>query len=306
MKTRLVFLLLLIICFSCGTNNKPVSDAQKEKIKGEVKEVVNTFIKGCEEANSDMLLGIYLDSPDFVYTYNGNSFGYKQIEIGMKPVFSTLLNQKLTIVDEKYAVLDNFTVLYTTNCKCLMNYKDGHSILQNPWIVQLLIKKIDNKWKVISGAESGIEKSVKNSETSKELNQVEFMQQFLGTWKAEYGKDTILIFNVRPFGNGSERDWTLSTKGKIINSAKVLYGYDSKSDKLIAVTLTKSSPELDLWAWWATSKNTSEGVPLKDITNPENAVSKMKTESKSPDSFIMTNLVNNKVVGTYTWIRVKK
>jgi hypothetical protein len=306
MKTRLVFLVLLIVCFSCGTNNKPVSDAQKEKIKGEVKEVVNTFIKGCEEANSDMLLGIYLDSPDFVYTYNGNSFGYKQIESGMKPVFSTLLNQKLTIVDEKYAVLDNFTVLYTTNCKCLMNYKDGHSILQNPWIVQLLIKKIYNKWKVISGNESGVEQSVKNTETSKELNQIEFMKQFLGTWKAEYGKDTILIYNARPFGNGSVRDWTLSTKGKIITSAKVLYGYDSKSDKQIQVTLYESSPEIDLWAWWATSKNTSEGVPLKDITNPENAVSKMKTESKSPDLFIMTNLVNNKVVGTYTWIRVKK
>ena len=59
MKTRLIFLVMLIACFSCGTNNKPVSDAQKEKIKGEVKEVVNTFIKGCEEANSDMVLGTY-------------------------------------------------------------------------------------------------------------------------------------------------------------------------------------------------------------------------------------------------------
>jgi hypothetical protein len=38
MKTRLVFLVLLIVCISCGTNNKPVSDAQKEKTKGEVKE----------------------------------------------------------------------------------------------------------------------------------------------------------------------------------------------------------------------------------------------------------------------------
>jgi len=56
MKTRLIFLVLFIVCFSCGTNNKPVSDAQKEKIKGEVKEVVNTFIKGCEELNFDMLL----------------------------------------------------------------------------------------------------------------------------------------------------------------------------------------------------------------------------------------------------------
>jgi ketosteroid isomerase-like protein len=33
MKTKLIFLVLLIVSLSCGTNNKPVSDAQKEKIK---------------------------------------------------------------------------------------------------------------------------------------------------------------------------------------------------------------------------------------------------------------------------------
>ena len=53
MKTRLIFLVLLIVSFSCGTNNKPVSDAQKEKIKGEVKEVVNALFKSAEEANFD-------------------------------------------------------------------------------------------------------------------------------------------------------------------------------------------------------------------------------------------------------------
>ena len=306
MKTKLIILVLLIVSFSCGTNNKPVSDAQKEKIKGEVKEVVNTIFKGAEEANADMIIGIYLDSPDFVFTYNGNSFSYKQCADMAKSVFGTLKNQKITVVDEKYAVLDKSTVLVTVNNKCLMNYKDGHSVLQDPWISQMLLKKIDNKWKVIGGAESGIEQSVKNTETSKELNQVDFMQQFLGTWKAEYGKDTILIYNARPFGKGSVRDWTLSTKGKIITSAKVLFGYDSKNDKLIAVTLYESSPEIDIWAWRATSKNTSEGVPQKDITNPDYAVSKMKTEFKSSNLYIMTNLVNNKVVGTHTWTRIKK
>jgi hypothetical protein len=61
-----------------------------------------------------------------------------------------------------------------------------------------------------------------------------------------------------------------------------------------------------MWAWWATSKNTSEGVPLKDIINPENAVSKIKSETKSPDLFILTYLLNNKVVGAYTYTREKK
>jgi outer membrane protein assembly factor BamB len=41
MKTRLILLVLLIICISCGTNNKPVSDAQNERIIGEVTKIKN-------------------------------------------------------------------------------------------------------------------------------------------------------------------------------------------------------------------------------------------------------------------------
>lgn len=32
MKTRLIFLVMLIVCFSCGTNNKPLADAQKAEL----------------------------------------------------------------------------------------------------------------------------------------------------------------------------------------------------------------------------------------------------------------------------------
>ena len=71
MKITLIFLVLLIVCLSCGTNNKPDSDAQKEKIIGEVKEVVSTIIKGAEEANSDMIIETCLDSPDFIASFNG-------------------------------------------------------------------------------------------------------------------------------------------------------------------------------------------------------------------------------------------
>lgn len=306
MKTKLIFLVSLLASFCCCTNpGRPLSDTEKDKIKGEVKEVVNTVFKGSEEANADMIIGTYLDSPDFVFTWNGNSFGYKPCIDLLKFVFGTLKNQKFTVVDEKYVVLDNSTVMVTVINKCLMNYKDGHSVLLDPWISQFIIKKTDYKWKVISLSESGIEKNVPG-ESSKGLNQVEFMQQFLGTWKAEYGKDTIVIYNARPFGNGSERDITMSSKGVIINSVKQLLGYDKEMDKLIEVTLYKSSPNLIINVWWATSKTTAEGVPLKDISNPENATIKLKCEFKSPDVFILTNIINNKVVGAYTYTREKK
>ena len=87
MKTKLIFLVILIACFSCGTNNKPVSDAQKEKIKGEVKEVIQTTYKGFEEVNFDMAVGSFLDSPDFVWLTNGSTYGYKEV-MAMRPNYN--------------------------------------------------------------------------------------------------------------------------------------------------------------------------------------------------------------------------
>ena len=54
MKQRLIILIMLIVCISCNTANNPVTNAEKEKIKEEVKQVVNTMFKGCEEANLEM------------------------------------------------------------------------------------------------------------------------------------------------------------------------------------------------------------------------------------------------------------
>ena len=135
------------------------------------------------------------------------------------------------------------------------------------------------------------------------IDQVAFMQKFIGTWKAEAGEDTIMVVNVRPYGKGSERDLTLSTKGKVISTEKMLYGYDEVNDKIIGAVLSKSSPNLMIYAWWGISQNKSEGVLLKDISNPENAAFKMKCILISPDEFTMTYTLNNKVVGEWTFVR---
>jgi hydroxymethylpyrimidine pyrophosphatase-like HAD family hydrolase len=303
MKTKLIFMLLLIVCFSCGTNNKPVSDAQKEKIKGEVKEVVNTFFKGGEEVNFDMAIEPFLDSPDFVYIYNGSTLSYKDCVDAFKPLFSTQINQKFTIVDEKYAFLDNSTVLYTTNFKGISNFKDGHSSLADPVAMLLILKKIDNKWKIIYGVESSVEKNVP-SETSKELNQVELMKQFLGNWKAEFGKDTIAYFDQKAYGVGQEVFIKGTSKGKMISEGKQLWGYDKKLDKIINSYMIKGV-DLKVAVLWFISKNKYVGVQYSDISNPENASNKTEGEFISPDSYVETFIVNNNTVRTDTYTRVK-
>ena len=304
MKTRFIFLVLVILCFSCGTNNKPVSDAQKEKIKEEVKEVANAMFKGCEEANFDIAVESFLDSPDFVYIYNGVSLNYKGVADGIKPLFNALLNQEVTIIDEKYVFLDKLTVIYTTNCKFLENYKDGHSTLSDPMVVQVTFKKIDNKWKAINGVESSVRQNVKNSGSLEGLNQVELWKKFLGTWKGEVAKDTFSIFTARPFGTGMEGTFKIVTKGKTVNEGKTLNGYDKKSDKFIEADV-QSGSGINVYAYWFTSATKCEGIPIAYISNPENAVLRWTFEFKSPDMYVVTTIENNKPIKTESYYREK-
>jgi hypothetical protein len=304
MKTKLIFLVMLIFCFSCGTNNKPVSDAQKEKIKGEVKEVVNTFIKGCDELNFDMAIEPFLDSPDFEYIANGKTYNYQEL-IAMRPLFDNMINQKLTIADEKYKVLDNSTVLFTTNYTWLQNYKDGHSILEDPGSFMFMFKKNNNKWRIIYWVDSYVEKNVPG-ETAKELNQVELMKKWIGTWKNEIGKDSTVISKFIPIGKGSlEGSQNSFLKGKIVSEEKNLWGYDKKSDKYFCARIWKDKPDIILFAFWFTSENTCERIPFEYISNPEQAPIKTIYEFKSPDSVTKTDFEKNKPVKTYTGFRVK-
>jgi hypothetical protein len=295
---------MLIVSVSCGTNNKPLSDAQKEKIKGEVKEVVNTFYKGCEEVNLDKVLETSYDSPDYIYINNGYAFSYKECIDVFKPVFSTMLNQKITVADEKYSFPDNSTVLYSNHCKSLTNYKDGHAILQDPTVMLLIFKKIDEKWKIIYGVESYIQKNVKNTEISKDLNQVELHKRIIGYWKSEVAKDTTCLWDVKSYGTGFECYFKYVTNENVVMDGKQLWGYDNNLDKFTMAEMIKGMDN-KIFASWFISKDKCEMLPIEDISNPDQAQLKWEVEFKSPGTFIQTTIAVNKPNRTDTWTRVK-
>jgi hypothetical protein len=303
MKTRLIILLLLIVSFSCGTN-KTVSDTEKDKIRGKVKEIVHAIFKGAEEANFDMVVETWYDSPDFVYMCNGKTYTYKECLDEMKQFLSVLLNQKCTIVDEKYAVLDNSTVLGTINTKWLMNYKDGHSVLQDPWAVQFTFKKIDNRWRVIYHVESGVEKNVINSESSKGLNQAELLKKFVGSWEIPLGKDTSEFVVIKSLQGGNclnvYAKW--ATKGKLLFEGSGFWGYDATIKKIdISIMLSTGYIVHDLGEF--TSPNTMEFVNINNAA-PYKGVSKCMLEFISPDEIKETTLKDNKAE-IVIWKRLK-
>ena len=153
MKTKLTFLILLF-CFACTNENKPLTEAEKDKIIGETKELVSAIFLACENCEPEKLTVNFLDTPDFISLVNGEYAGYQETVRKYPVLMSEFKLQKATITSEKYAVLDGSTVLYSSksNWKCTL--KNDSIALYNNCTLQLLLKKTSNQWKVLSWAES--------------------------------------------------------------------------------------------------------------------------------------------------------
>ena len=301
MKTRVIYLLMLIICCSCGTNNKPLSDSQKEKIRGEVKEVINTFIAGVEQPDFDKASSIWLDSPDFVFQVNGNTYSYSEV-MELKPAFDALQNQKCTILDEKYIFLDKSTVLYTLKSKWEVNYKDGGSTIEDPEAMMVLLRKTGDDWKAASLALSYIEKTVKYPEPSKEIDQKELMKQFTGLWVVGSGKDTTSYWEAKPYGTGMECNYRTVVKGRILSEGKQLFGYDKKTDKYLIANLVKGMDQ-EIGVLWFTSKNNFIITDLEHMSAPDQAALRVEGEFRSPTVYAETVFIDGKKTGSYTYNR---
>jgi len=133
------------------------------------------------------------------------------------------------------------------------------------------------------------------------LNQVELMKQFIGTWKCDFGDNTIFISENTQFGNGMVSNSEIITNGKTLDTIKQLFGYDNIADKFIIAELKKSSPFVEICNAWFTTENTGEIV----ITNPENSQLKFKFEFKTHDTIVQTAIQNDKVIKVITLNRIK-
>lgn len=133
------------------------------------------------------------------------------------------------------------------------------------------------------------------------LNQVDLMKKFIGRWKCELGKDTVMIGDNIAFGTGLICSSQIIANGKILNSVKQLYGYDKKTDKFIVAELIESSPVIEICSTWFTSQDTGELV----VTNPDNAPFRFKFVFKNTDLIVQTAIQNDKVVKEITITRIK-
>ena len=302
MKAQHLLVVLLLLCFSCGT--KTISDSEKEKIQNEVKEQINSTIKVLESADANGLLQTLIDSPEFRYGAGGRTADYKSTRDFVSQFFGTMSNQKGEIINDKIWVLDKSTALYVAESKWIMNFKDGRIIVQEPWLWENLMKKVDGKWKTLYGSEFGSEKLIPNPEKQKELNQIELYKQFIGKWKIEVGKDTICLWEVKPFGTGFDCYFQYVSNGKMFMDGKQLWGYDMTNDKFIMSEMIKGMDN-QIYAWDFITKTKCRITKFSEMMYPDNAKLRWEVEFKSPDAFEQYYIYNNKLTKTMKSHRVK-
>ena len=133
------------------------------------------------------------------------------------------------------------------------------------------------------------------------LNQVDLMKKFVGRWKCELGKDTVIISDYIAFGNGLICNSQIIANGKILDSVKQLYGYDKKTDKFIVAELIESSPVIEICTSWFTSQDTGELA----VINPDNAPFRFKFVFKNADLIVQTAIQNDNIVKEIIINRIK-
>jgi hypothetical protein len=139
------------------------------------------------------------------------------------------------------------------------------------------------------------------------LTQVELINQspIIGSWKYEYGKDTIGYTDITIYGTGIDANGKLVSKGKTVRETRINWAYDETLGKLIGLSQTKGGDDASLWAAQWISKNNYILVPYKDISNPEESSRKTEGTFKSHDLLEITYYENNKPVKTVNYTRVK-
>jgi hypothetical protein len=140
--------------------------------------------------------------------------------------------------------------------------------------------------------------------TQTKLNQVELAKQFLGTWQTTFGKDTVEIWDAKPYGKALIITVSQIIKGNKNDSYVCNIGYDDRDDKIKGFNL---SPNTDYLTWigmFTTDKKFN--ADALDTFKPEIVWWKNEIEFKTPTDMIVRGFDAKGVkTGEWTYKKVK-
>jgi hypothetical protein len=150
-----------------------------------------------------------------------------------------------------------------------------------------------------------VSNGIQGQTTQTKLNQVELAKQFLGTWQANMGKDTLEMWEGKPYGKALVVSTYMVIKGVRSDSYLCSFGYDSRDDKLKGYNLFPNA----IFMTWIGTFTTDKIIKIDglDCFNPGIILWKSEFEFKSPEEVIIRNFTPEGIKsGEWTFKRIKK
>ena len=136
-----------------------------------------------------------------------------------------------------------------------------------------------------------------------ELDQVELIKQMHGTWQYEFAPDSFIIWEIKPYGNGFEANYQMTTKGKTYREVKQLSGFTTDREKFTTFTLF-SHGRFIVFVGQFTSGN-QFWSEARDFDHLDQALSRKEYEFIDADTFTVTRIFGGLGARPGTYHRVK-
>ena len=139
---------------------------ESDYIIKEVKSVFAEIAKYSEKAQLDSFLSCYDNSPAFLhFSGDGKMRNYEEFKKIYAGYYTTLKQQKLSTITEKFNVIDTNLVIAGWTGNIVAQFKNGDIMIMNNYSVTNVFKKIDGKWKIIHSHESSLPPEIKKSKS---------------------------------------------------------------------------------------------------------------------------------------------
>ena len=154
---RLFVLLVAVALFSCKQQSKTAAaEFDTAKIQTEVQALITQIRDAALHADSTSLYELFaLNDPDFAYMeITGVFYDNTAFKKMVHDFYGAIKTEVLRKGIEKFVYLNESNVLWSSSTVVTVDYKDGKQEVYDPFGITLLLRKIDNKWKIIFLQES--------------------------------------------------------------------------------------------------------------------------------------------------------
>ena len=136
-------------------STRAVSGSEIQKIKGEIRNAVDSLIKGCESLNIDQAFGIFRDFPDFrMIAMDGSLCDYQTYLQNNIDYLAECSSFELTTLDERIDILASDIAIFSWIYRVVATLKSGERDLIEKAGATFIFRQIEDQWKVVHYHES--------------------------------------------------------------------------------------------------------------------------------------------------------